>query len=149
MEERSDGVLRNAVAERPVLFLHFHQIDENIFHAHGQLRVEVFDDGFVEQLFLLQGSAFAQGDLDDHQVVGAPDTQVLGVEDERLFVVFGEDLGIIALAQGYVLLEISPIGTTVPHLSLCFCSLILQNRAPVSARALPVGYSDASGPGGK
>ncbi|PAM81071.1 hypothetical protein CES87_27720 [Pseudomonas sp. ERMR1:02] len=40
-------------------------------------------------------------------------------------------------------------GTTVPHLSLCFCSLIPENRALVSARALPVGYSDAFWPGGK
>ena len=29
---------------------------------------------------------------------------------------------------------------TAPQLSLCFCSLIPDNRAPVSARALPVSY---------
>ena len=52
------------------------------------------------------------------------------------------------LAPTVVGAEVQP-GTTVPHLSLCFCSLILQNRAPVSARALPVGYSDAFWPGGK
>ncbi len=31
------------------------------------------------------------------------------------------------------------IRITAPQLSLCFCSLIPDNRAPVSARALPVG----------
>jgi hypothetical protein len=93
----SIGVLSDAVAERPVLFFHFHQIDEHVFEANRQVRVEVLRDGLVQRFFLLQRSAFVERDLDDHQLLGTLDAKVLGVKDEVIGVVLVEDLEVVMI----------------------------------------------------
>lgn len=57
--------------------------------------MKALGDGLVEAFFLLDGPAFAHGDLDHHQLVRAVDAQVTGIKDEMLLIVFVEDLEII------------------------------------------------------
>src|SRR5690349_17866297 len=57
--------------------------------------MKAFGDGLVEEFFLLHSSPFIEGDLDDDQVIGAIDAQILGIKDEMLFVVFGQDLEVV------------------------------------------------------
>ena len=85
------------MAEGPVFFFHFHQINENVLQTHRELCMKALGNGFVEEFFLLDGPAFAHGDLDHHQLVRAVDAQVTGIKDEMLLIVFGEDLEIIVL----------------------------------------------------
>ena len=73
--------------------------------------MKAFGDGFVEEFFLLDGSSFAHGDLDHHQLVRAADVQVTGVKDEMLLIVFGEYLEIIVLSAQ----SSSPIRMAAPR----------------------------------
>jgi Bacterial extracellular solute-binding protein len=50
------GVLRDTVAERPILFLHFKEIDEHILRPQSGLLREQFDDAGEKRLFLIDVS---------------------------------------------------------------------------------------------
>ena len=88
------------IAERPVLFRYFHQVDEDILLAQARFLMEQVGDALIQRLPDLQRAAGAQGDLDDHQIVRAMDVQILQVVDEVGFGMFGDDLEAVLRGDG-------------------------------------------------
>ena len=70
MRIQSSRILGNAVAERPVFFRNFEQVDEHVFPAQAWLLREQFDDAGEQRFFLLDAARVADGDLQDHQIIG-------------------------------------------------------------------------------
>src|SRR5580700_8817131 len=89
---RSDRVLGDAVTERPILFFDFNQINEDVFTPKPNRGVQAVGDRLVERLFLFRVPSFTPGDLDDHEVVGAIDIDVIGVKKKAIGIVLTNDL---------------------------------------------------------
>jgi hypothetical protein len=68
----SDRVLSNAITARPVLLLHFRQINENVFKAHRQLRVKALDDGFTALCHREQARSYRASSLLDFSHLAPP-----------------------------------------------------------------------------
>src|SRR6185295_17300549 len=66
-------VLRDAVAERPILLLNFEEIDEDVLRPQAGLLREQFDDARKKRFLLIDVARVGDGELDQHQVVGALD----------------------------------------------------------------------------
>jgi hypothetical protein len=77
-------VLRDPIAERPILFLHFDQIDEDIGSADAELGFEPSRERVVEPLLGCGRAAFVERDLDDYDVVVALDAEVVRIVDEPI-----------------------------------------------------------------
>src|ERR1700733_10519975 len=89
---RSRRVLRDAVAERPVLFLHLDEVDEDVLGPQSDGGLQAVGDSFEKRLLLLDRAAFVPGNLDHHQVVGAVDAEIVGVVQKVIGVVLVDDL---------------------------------------------------------
>jgi hypothetical protein len=89
---RSDRVLGYAVTVRPILFFDFNQINEDVFAPEPNRGVQTVGDRFVKRLFLFRSPSFVPGYLDDHEVVGAMDTDVIGIKKKVIGVVLTNDL---------------------------------------------------------
>ena len=59
------GVLRLAIAERPVLLAHLNEADQHILAAHPGTLVQAIGHLAIELAFLLHGPPFVQGHLND------------------------------------------------------------------------------------
>jgi hypothetical protein len=77
---RSHCVLGYAVTVRPVLLFDLNQINEDVFAPEPNRRVKTVGNRFVERFFLFRIPPFVPGDLDDHEVVGAMDTDIIGIK---------------------------------------------------------------------
>ena len=80
-----------AIAERPVLFFDLDQINENVLAPEPDGRVQTVSNRFVERLFLFRAPPFVPGNLDNHEFLGAVDTDIIGVEQEVLGLVLADD----------------------------------------------------------
>src|ERR1700722_992179 len=69
-------VLRDAVTERPVFLLHFHQPDEDILTPHFQFGGKSIGDRLVQRLLLIDRTALVEEDLDVDEVAGAVDAEI-------------------------------------------------------------------------
>src|SRR6266852_4291208 len=94
-------VLRNAVAEGPVLLLHFHQVDEHVLDSNIELGIQALGDAFVEGLLALHTAALGERDLNDDDPVAPPNAEIAGVVDERALIVLGDDLKAVVPRHGY------------------------------------------------
>jgi len=90
--DRGGVVLGFAVAEGPVAFGDFDEVDEDVFAADAEPLVQAVGNGFVEGPFHFHGAAFVEGDLDEDAIRRAGDVQVGGIEDEVFRRMFGDDL---------------------------------------------------------
>ena len=103
----STHVLRHTIPERPILRLHFHQIDEHVLAADAHRLVQAIGNAEVERFLLRLRAPFAPGDLHADEVIGAGHAEVARVEDEGTRLVFLEDLEAIVFrntrrAQGLI-----------------------------------------------
>src|SRR6266702_3406387 len=89
--ERSERVLRDPVAERPVFLQNFDEIDEHVLAPHARMLGEVVGDALVERFFLLLRPAVGHGELDQNEIVAARDAEIVAVIDEVALVVLGDD----------------------------------------------------------
>src|SRR3954468_1939593 len=80
-----------AEAKRPVFLRYFDEVDPGILTSHTE-RGEIVGDAAEKLALLREGASRAQGDLHDHDVVGARDTEVAGVIDEIARLVLSEEL---------------------------------------------------------
>jgi hypothetical protein len=71
-------VLRFTVAERPVLFRDFHQIDQDIFFAQACFLIEQVGDPAIKHFLHFRGAAGVQRDLDDDEIVRAGNIRIPG-----------------------------------------------------------------------
>src|ERR1700756_4048125 len=85
-------VLRLAIAEGPVLLLDLDKTDEDVFLAHARRLRESICDRLVELLLLLDGAAFVPGDLDDDEIIGAGDAEIVRGVLEIVGIVLIDDL---------------------------------------------------------
>src|SRR5262249_55392192 len=90
-------VLGFAVAKRPVFFLDLDKIDKNVLAPQPDSRVKAVGNSLVERLFLFCAPSFVPGDLDNHELLGAVDTDIIGVEQEVLGLVLANDLEAVIL----------------------------------------------------
>ena len=74
----SHCVLGHAVTERPVLLFDLNHTNEDVFAPEPNGRVKTVDNRLVERFFLFRVPPFVPGDLDDHEVVGAMETDIIG-----------------------------------------------------------------------
>src|SRR5580658_6933995 len=88
----SSGVLRDPIAERPVLTFGLDQADEDVLSTEAEGGSEPVGDRLVKRLLLLDRPALVPGDLDNHQVLGAADVEIVQIEDEILGIVFTDHL---------------------------------------------------------
>src|SRR5580698_5069489 len=88
----SRRVCRDTVAERPVLLPDLDEVDQNILAPETDRCLKAVGDGLVERLLLRDRAAFIPGDLDHHEIRGAVDSEVFGVELETVGVMLGDDL---------------------------------------------------------
>src|SRR6266702_1332734 len=93
----SRNVLRHAVSKRPILFLHFDQVDEHIFAPQFQPFMQAIGNGLVEALLCFRSPSRVQRDLDEDAIVCTLDSQVLRVVDQAGLLVFRDDLKLILL----------------------------------------------------
>src|SRR5882724_1486798 len=70
------GVLRFAVAERPVLLLHLDQIDENVLAPQAGTGRKTLGDALEQLLLLLEGAGVIRGDLDEDQVARIGNSEI-------------------------------------------------------------------------
>src|SRR5262245_15238719 len=83
MAHRS-GVLCLAVAERPVLLVHLHQVDEHVLRPDARTVGQTFDDGAIQLLLLCDGARVADRELEDDEVVAAVDPGIVRIEIEAV-----------------------------------------------------------------
>src|SRR6516225_10079651 len=69
-------VLHLAIPERPVLLRNFHEIDDHVFLAETQPG-KIVCEAPVERFFHIHCSPVVQGDLDQDQIPGVADAEVL------------------------------------------------------------------------
>jgi hypothetical protein len=91
--------LGHAVSERPVLTLHFNQVDEDIADSEAGCSVDPLGDRLVEGLLLHGGPTFIEGDLDNDEIVRVLHAEVGVGEDEIGRFVLVEDLKSIILGD--------------------------------------------------
>src|SRR5882672_2791653 len=94
---RRRDVLRDAVAERPVLFRHFDQVYEDVLRVELQLALQIRRYALVKSLLLLERPANAERDLDQHDVGRIADAEITRRDVEFLRRVFGDDLELVIL----------------------------------------------------
>src|SRR6202020_1747008 len=93
----SSGVLRDPIAERPVLFLDFDEHNKDVLTTEAECGREPVGDRLVKRLLLLDRPALVPGDLDNHQVLGAADVEIVRIEDEILRIVLTDHLKAVIL----------------------------------------------------
>jgi hypothetical protein len=93
----SGGVLRLTIAERPILFLYFHEIDEDVFAAQVQSLVQTVGDSLVEGSLHVERPSLIQNHLNQYCVLGSLDSQIGRVDDQVGWRVLGDDLKSIVL----------------------------------------------------
>src|SRR5258708_17143266 len=91
------GVLRDAVAEGPVLLLHLDEIDEDILAPEPDAFVQPIGDRLVEGLLDLDRATFVEGELDDQRVCAAFDAEIGRIDDQDFARVLGNRLEAIVL----------------------------------------------------
>src|SRR6266567_515863 len=89
------GILSDPVAKRPVFFLDFDQIDQDIFCPNIKHRMEPLRDLQVEDLLCLESASLIQSDLDHEKAVGALDIQIGGIVDQTVVIMLGNDLKMV------------------------------------------------------
>lgn len=77
-------ILRDAVAEGPVLLRNLDQVDEHVLRTQTGVLTQIGDDGAVERLLLRQGARIRDGELQDDEVAAAGDVQIAAAEVEVL-----------------------------------------------------------------
>src|SRR5262249_3983490 len=97
LRPRRSGVLRDAVAERPVFLPDLDEPDENVLAPQADARPQAGGDGLVEGLLGLDGASFVQRKLDDQRVGAALDSKIGRVDDERVGRVLGDHLEAVVL----------------------------------------------------
>src|SRR6202451_4388780 len=97
----SSGVLRDPIAERPVLTFGLDQADEDVLSTEAEGGSEPVGDRLVKRLLLLDRPALVPGDLDNHQVLGAADVEIVQIEDEILGIVFTDHLKAVVFRHAY------------------------------------------------
>src|SRR5437868_4163818 len=85
-----------AEAKRPVFLRYLDEIDPGIFASHTE-RLEIVRNAAEKLALLREGASRAQGNLHDHDVVGARDAEVAGVIDQVARLVLREKLEAIEL----------------------------------------------------
>src|ERR1700728_2882718 len=93
------AVLGFAVAERPILFADFDQIDQDVFPAKLQFLMEAIRYRLVKALLGLERAAGVEGDLQKDAVVRPLDVQVRAVELQTRPVMFGDHCKAIVLGD--------------------------------------------------
>src|SRR6185312_11562631 len=93
------GVVRDTVAERPVLLGHLDQIDEHVLAAQAGVGGEPLDDAPVERLLLLFAAGVAHRQLDDHKIVAARDAEIVRGTVEVLVAVLGHEHEAVVLGH--------------------------------------------------
>ncbi|CAH1652599.1 hypothetical protein CHELA40_10675 [Chelatococcus asaccharovorans] len=72
----ASSVLRNAIAERPILFGHFNKIDEHVLWSNARVLTQQLHNPPEQQLLLLYGPGIVRGDLDVNQVIAPIDCEI-------------------------------------------------------------------------
>src|SRR5580704_11955240 len=85
-------VLRDSIAKRPVFTFDLDQTDEDVLPAQAKRGREPVGDRLVKRLLLLDCPALVPGDLDNHQVLGAANVEIVQIEDEILGIVLIDHL---------------------------------------------------------
>src|SRR6266850_2152636 len=88
-------IRRLAIAEGPVFLGHLDQVDPGVLPAHAE-HSEVVSYATEERALLGERAAGADGELDDHDVVGARDAEVARVVDQVARLVLAQDLEAVA-----------------------------------------------------
>src|SRR5258708_16735669 len=89
------AVLRDTVAKRPIFFLNFDQINEDIFRTNAKYRMELVGDLLVQTLLLFEGASFIQGDLNYEKAVRALHVQIGGIIDQAGGIVLSNHLKMV------------------------------------------------------
>src|SRR4029450_3416741 len=97
---RSLGVLRFALAERPVPPDDFDEIDEQVLRLEPWFLSEQLCGARKEIALLLRLPAPAQGDLHQNDVIGTVDAEIGRIVDEPARIVLGDDLEAVVLGHG-------------------------------------------------
>src|SRR5664279_656492 len=94
--DRLCRILRDAVAERPVFLLDLDQTDKNILATQAGIVGEAIGDRGVQRLLLLDAAGVIAGDLNEGQVVGIDDAEILRrAYDFRTRPAFAENLKVV------------------------------------------------------
>jgi len=72
------GVLRNALAEPPVFFWYFDQIDDDIIRTSIQPVLKIIGDTFVESLLELDRAPGIQRDLNEDDIFATVSARATG-----------------------------------------------------------------------
>jgi hypothetical protein len=86
------GILGFTVAVRPVFLPDLNKIDENVLAPQPDCRMKAVGNGLVERLFLFNSPAFVPGNLDNYELLGAVDTEIVRVEQEVLGAVLAKTI---------------------------------------------------------
>src|SRR5450631_2540305 len=90
------GVLRDAVAERPVFLFDLDKIDKNVLASQPGIAHEIIGDRGVQRLLLFDAAALVAGDLNEGQVVGVDDAEISRrAHDLRAGPAFAENLKVV------------------------------------------------------
>src|SRR5262245_42691673 len=73
-------ILRNAIAEGPIFFLHLDEADEDVFFSELQRASQSVRNGFVECLLLRNRASLIEEDLDVDEVARAVNAEIIGIE---------------------------------------------------------------------
>src|SRR5579863_9584763 len=139
-------ILRLPLAERPVFFDDFHQIDENVLRAQAGILCQPFDDTAVERLLLLDATGIAHRHLDEHEVVRAHDVEVFGIVDEAVLVVLGDggEKVLLRYVEGFAQRPIDVVGDGAPvagRLARAQRNANERHGTPPSQGPLPAAFS--------
>src|SRR5262249_56011028 len=94
----SSGVLRQALAERPILLFHLHQVDEDVVGPQSGVSRQPLGDAGKQPELLRHAAGIADGELDDGQGIGVFVAEVARrVHDLATRCMFADDLKQILL----------------------------------------------------
>ena len=75
---RIGGVLRDAVADGPVLGQRLDEIDEDILRPNAGIVGELFDDAAIKRLLLREAARVVDRQLNDDEIIAARDSEISG-----------------------------------------------------------------------
>jgi hypothetical protein len=95
--EQSGCILRDAIAEGPVLLFHFDKIDENVLTPQADSLVQSVGNCFVEGFLYFDCPSLVEGELDDQGVRASLDAKVVRIDEQRVRGMLSDDLEAVIL----------------------------------------------------
>jgi hypothetical protein len=112
----ASSVLREAVAERPILFRDLDKVHEHVLRPDAGAFLEQLRDPPEQSFFLFQGAGVVRGDLDQHEIVAPVDAKIRRAVTKVRSVMLrdGHELVVFGHVERFALCAVNAVENRLP-----------------------------------